>query len=97
MINPGTAGECKVAPPSFFLNISVARRNFPLRFGGFLEPSKPDEMALRFSKKSNPLSNYLTGSEGGVDDFVVENVINLVTIQSKGVDHLWKQRCCICF
>jgi len=36
--------------PSFFLNISVARRNFSLRFGIFLEPSKRDEMTLRFLK-----------------------------------------------
>jgi len=36
--------------PSYFLNISVARWNFPYRFGIFLEPSKPDGMTLRFLK-----------------------------------------------
>jgi len=55
-----------------FLNISVARRHFRLRFGIFLEQLKRDGMTLRFSNLSNPLSNYVTGSEGGVDDFLVK-------------------------
>jgi len=29
-------------------------------------------MTLKFSKEFNPLSNYVTGSKGGVDDFLVE-------------------------
>jgi len=56
-------GGARLHLPSFFLNISVARRNFPLRFDEFLEKSKPDVMTLRFS-------NYVTVSEGGVDDFL---------------------------
>jgi len=51
-INPRTAGAVQKLHPSFFLNISVARRNFPLRFGVFLEPSKRDGMTLRFLKYS---------------------------------------------
>jgi len=58
--------------PKFFLNISVACWNFLLRFGVYLEASKRDGMTLRFSKYSNPLSNYVTGSKGGVDDFLVK-------------------------
>jgi len=41
-------------------------------FGVFLEPSKRDGITLRFSKYFNPLSNYITGREGGVDDFLVK-------------------------
>jgi len=39
--NPRSTGG---AHPSFFLNISVAPQNFPLRFDIFLEPSKCDGM-----------------------------------------------------
>jgi len=45
-----TGGGCKSCTPAFFLNISVALRDFPLRFGVSLEPSKSDGMTLRFSK-----------------------------------------------
>jgi len=48
--------SAKVAAPSFFLNISVAHRNFPLCFGEFLER---DGMTLRFSEYSNPISNCM--------------------------------------
>jgi len=69
-------------------NVSLARLTFSLHFGVFLEPSKRDGMT--FSKYSNPLSNNLTGSEW-VEWFFGDNVINLVAIESKGVNHLWKQ------
>jgi len=45
-------------------------------------------MTLRFLKSFNPLSNYSTGSEGGVDNMFGENVICLMTIESKVVNHL---------
>jgi len=38
------------AKASCFLNISVARRSFLLRFGVFLEPSKRDGMMLKIPK-----------------------------------------------
>jgi len=70
-INSWTAGRgAKAAPPSFFskylsqsffLNISVARQNFPLRFSVFLEPSKRDGMMLRFS--NSPTRYRITSPE----------------------------------
>jgi len=70
--NPRTAdGLQKAAAPSFF-SISLASWNCPVRFVVFLEPSKLDEMTLRLSKQSKQLSNDVTGSKGGVDDFLVK-------------------------
>jgi len=43
------------------LNISVARWNFIVRFGVFLEPSKLNEVTLSICKSSNDV----TGREGG--------------------------------
>jgi len=47
-INSRTAEVQSCTPRRF--SISVPRRNFPLRFGIFLEPSKTDGMTLRFPK-----------------------------------------------
>jgi len=49
-VNPRTAAGVQKLHPPFFLNISVASRNFPLRFGVFQEPSKRDGMTLRLLK-----------------------------------------------
>jgi len=45
-LNPRTVRRWESCTPSFFLNISVARQKFPLRFVVFLEPSKRDGMTL---------------------------------------------------
>jgi len=63
-INHRTAGGARAAPTLVFLDYLSCSP----RFGVFLESSKRDGMTLRFSKQSNSLSNYVTGSEGGEDD-----------------------------
>jgi len=61
-LNPRTAGV-QSCSPSFFLHISFARRNFPLRSGlsVFQEPPKPDGMALRF--RNSPTRYQITSPE----------------------------------
>jgi len=77
--------------------ISIALRRIPRAIKG----SKRDGMTSRCSKYIvQPVIELRhIGSEGGVDNVFGENVINLVTIESKGVNHLWKQiqRCCVYF
>jgi len=51
---------------------SLAYCPLTVRFGVFIEPSKQDEITLKFSKYSKPLLNDVTGSEGLEDDFLVK-------------------------
>jgi len=90
-----TARDCKsCSDPSFFLNISVARWNSPVRLGVFIKPSKLGAMTLRFSKKFNQLSNDVNGSEGGVEWF-----LGLMWYTWWPFNHKWEQIqcCCVCF
>jgi len=63
----------KLQPPSFFLNTSVARLNFPLRSGAFLEPSKRDgTLDVEIFEIVQPVIKYVIGREDGADDFLVK-------------------------
>jgi len=72
-----------------FTKISVSRYIFQMRFGVFIEPSKLDEMTLRFSKYSNRLSNDVTGNGDELDALILVSMF-LVTIESRGVNGLWE-------
>jgi len=84
--------------PSFFLNISVTEFSITLR--RIPRAINQSVMELHSDFRNSPTRYWITLPEVRWCGWCFgENVINLVTIGSKGVNQFWKkiQRCCVCF